>query len=291
MYIMKKLTPFYYNEWLGNKPNFPYNVNLHTIEDSYQSHRHSFLEFFYVFEGTGTQVINGKSHPLNPGTFSVILPYQFHEFHADKESPIKLFNCSMKFETIFGSGATSDELKNLLFLNEFELSPYVTYEDKTAQKLFDIFIEMRNEFENTGLWSNLILTAKVYELLVLFDRKRRLHLNPNLLAGSKKENKIWDVLYYIHQNYMNDLSLVGLSKTFYLNSSYLSTALNKYMGKNFKSFLNEIRIIHACRLLCSTDLSVTDIAYEVGFKSYSSFCRVFVSLKKMSALDFRKHSL
>ncbi len=98
----------------------------------------------------------------------------------------------------------------------------------------------------------------------------------------------WQLVYYVHKNYNQNIDLKTLSKEFHLSPSYISQLFKKLVGSNFHNFLIEVRLQHACSLLLSTDKPVTDIALEVGFDSYSTFARVFHKHKGMSALEFRK---
>ncbi|PKA14863.1 helix-turn-helix domain-containing protein [Leptospira haakeii] len=73
-----------------------------------------------------------------------------------------------------------------------------------------------------------------------------------------------------------DLSLASLADELGLSSHQLSELINQEMGKNFSAFVNEYRIREACELLTKNkESSVLDIAYEVGFRSKTSFHRAF----------------
>lgn len=73
-----------------------------------------------------------------------------------------------------------------------------------------------------------------------------------------------------------DLSLASLADDLGLSSHQLSELINQEMGKNFPAFVNEYRIREACELLSKNkDSSILDIAYEVGFRSKTSFHRAF----------------
>ena len=284
---MAKITPFYFSEWTGIKPEIPFCLDIHEINGIYKNHRHVFIELNYIIDGTGTEIINGKSHPLRPGTLNLILPYQTHEIHTNKNEVIKLFNCTMMLEVFFGPNKIGTDINIILFKNEEELSPFVNFEGENAQRVLGIFKDMKHEFDNNQIWYDLMFKSKIAELLVLFDRQRRLISNTLNRDIIKNDNNIWDIIYYIHKHYSEDISLGSLAKYFYINSSYLSTQFKKFIGISFKAFLNEIRILYACSLL-SSNIPVTQIAFDTGFKSYSSFCRAFMQNKKMSAVEYRK---
>lgn len=83
------------------------------------------------------------------------------------------------------------------------------------------------------------------------------------------------VLYYIAQNYKEDLKLTDLSKAFNLNYYYISAYFNQEMKEGFNDYLNRIRIRQACILLEETDMPISQVGSEVGYSDHSYFCRVF----------------
>ena len=286
---MIKKAPFCYEEWEALKDNFPFNIQIHKIEGFFENHRHNFLEFFLVFEGYGFEIINGVSHPIKPGTFALILPYQAHELHSNEGSSLKLYNISMRLDMFFGQGNIASGLNEILFRNSGDLSPHVHFEGKMFERVLEIFKIMKSESDRALIWDTLMFKSKIIELLVLFDRER--FPDPvKSITEQRQDQKggIWDVVYYIHNNYADNITLSSLAEHFYLSTSYLSALFKKTMGQNFLEFLTDIRILHACSLLSSTDLSVTQIAFDVGFGSYSSFSRVFLEQKGMSAVEYRK---
>lgn len=180
----------------------------------------------------------------------------------------------------------------MLFKDDEELPPCVNFEGEDSERILNIFSEIKYEFNNDFIWHDLLFKSKLIELLVLFDRKRRKKATNVMAKSSQVKSKgIWDVVYYIHHHYAEEITLNSLSAHFYINTSYLSTLFKKTVGKSFVNFLNEIRLLHSCRLLSTTNLPITQIAYESGFKSYCSFSRVFHEHKNMSAASYRKENI
>ncbi|EIE02191.1 helix-turn-helix domain-containing protein [Leptospira licerasiae] len=86
-----------------------------------------------------------------------------------------------------------------------------------------------------------------------------------------------------------DLSLASLADELGLSSHQLSELINQEMGKNFSAFVNEYRIREACELLSKNkDSSILDIAYEVGFRSKTSFHRAFQKEVGVPPSEFRE---
>ena len=84
------------------------------------------------------------------------------------------------------------------------------------------------------------------------------------------------VLAHINQNYNKDISLKELAENiFFMNHTYLSHLIREKTGKNYSSYLRELRIRHAKELLRDPNLSITDVASFSGYNDSSQFIQVF----------------
>lgn len=279
---------------LDNQTTKPIILDFRTLTKPYPAHRHHFLEFSYVVSGEGTETINGKEHQMKPGTFTLLLPYQIHKIYTEPVNPLQIYNCNISLEALFGRNKISIELNNMLFEPGDELPSYIYLSNNKAQKMKELLQNMVKENDNDMVWRELSLMGKLVNVFVLFDRARRQsskmeNKNHKYYNDNNKLNKnIWNIIYYIHRNYHQDITLQQLSDKFSVSTAYLSTSFKKYLGENFLSFLNDIRVKHACALLASSEMQITDIALEVGFNSYGSFSRVFRQKKDMNATEYRR---
>ncbi len=103
---------------------------------------------------------------------------------------------------------------------------------------------------------------------------------------SKLETHMLDQKPYLNPM----LTLKELALQVSLSPRYLSQIVNEYAHQNFYDFVNRYRIEEAKRLLSdrSAGLNVTEILYEVGFNSKSSFNTAFKQLTGVSPSQFKK---
>lgn len=88
-----------------------------------------------------------------------------------------------------------------------------------------------------------------------------------------------------------DLSLEALSKEFFLDRSYISRLFRKKLGISYVEFISAQRVSPACEMLSKTSKSITEIAYDCGFRNQSSFNRVFLAQRGMTPTEYRKKQL
>ena len=273
----------------NTKDTFPINVSINKIESFYPAHRHDFLEFSLILEGKGVEIINGKRQELMPGVCSFILPYQIHEIHAELNHPIKLYNCAFNtyyVQTLFkGFWFYRFIIRRFYPIRETIVNSFRLCKRNNFTSILN---QMRREFEESKEWSNVLLESKLIELLIIFERNRQKSLVKSRNESIQCNKNIWEIIFYIHSNFHEDLSLTYLANKFHISVSYLSELIKQHMGENFVSLLNEIRIRHACSLLVSTELPVSTVAMEVGYNSFKTFSRVFRKLKQTTPTLYRE---
>jgi AraC-like DNA-binding protein len=87
----------------------------------------------------------------------------------------------------------------------------------------------------------------------------------------------------------SDLKLPVLAAELDVSINHLSQAINQCFGKNFYSFVNDLRIDHVKKALCAVNtraVSIVDIAKESGFRSKSCFYAVFRKKLNMTPMQF-----
>ncbi|GLX70580.1 response regulator transcription factor [Paenibacillus glycanilyticus] len=92
---------------------------------------------------------------------------------------------------------------------------------------------------------------------------------------------------YIDSHLDDDLSLVRLAETVYLNPTYLSRLFKMQTGQGISEYTAELRLTKSCDLLKFSKLKVQDIAMKVGFDSATSFGRFFKREMNMTPQEYR----
>ncbi|HOJ09745.1 MAG TPA: helix-turn-helix domain-containing protein [Clostridiales bacterium] len=95
------------------------------------------------------------------------------------------------------------------------------------------------------------------------------------------------VKQYIEKNYMNNISLSSVSECFGYNSSYFSRLFKENLGVNFLDYMYQIRIEKAKILLATTNITIQEIAEQVGFTNRISFERCFKKFIEINPGEYR----
>lgn len=93
---------------------------------------------------------------------------------------------------------------------------------------------------------------------------------------------------YIEKNYHRDISLDDVSGYVNISPYYLSHIFKEVTGTSFSTYLIQIRIREAQKLLMTTDMSVSRISYLVGYRDPNYFSRIFKRVVGKSPNRFRE---
>lgn len=97
-----------------------------------------------------------------------------------------------------------------------------------------------------------------------------------------------DAVSYIASNYHENITLESISGILYLNKCYFCTLFKEQMGKNFSTYLNEVRIEKSKELLKNKELSILEIAHAVGYNNQTYFNSLFKKHTNITPLQYRK---
>lgn len=90
-------------------------------------------------------------------------------------------------------------------------------------------------------------------------------------------------------SHISDITLETAAESFGFNPSYFSVRFKKITGINFKEYLINYKIDCAKQLLESTNRTISDIAFTLGYQSVDHFSKTFHNKVGLNPSDFRKN--
>ncbi|MDZ5001201.1 helix-turn-helix domain-containing protein, partial [Clostridium perfringens] len=106
-----------------------------------------------------------------------------------------------------------------------------------------------------------------------------------------KVGKLKEVIKYIQTNYKNPITIKELADIAQYSEYHFLRFFKSQTGKTCTQYINYFRIQKATLLLFNTNLSITEIAYEVGFGDVSYFIKTFKKFLSISPTKYRKTNL
>ena len=100
--------------------------------------------------------------------------------------------------------------------------------------------------------------------------------------------KFGTVLKYIDNNYMYDITLDELADVAGYSKYHFSRIFKQYNSMSYIQYINARRTKAAEQLLFEPDIPITEVAMRSGFKSLTTFNRIFKDIKHCTPTDFKK---
>lgn len=165
--------------------------------------------------------------------------------------------------------------------------------DKEERTLNGIIEHIKQEYHaNTDKFSQGIIISHLETLLNYSER----FYERQFIIRKISNHKILNRLEALLNDYfsMDDLALKGLptvqyiAATLNISPKYLGSLLKVLTGQSTQQHIHEKLIEKAKEKLSTTELSVSEIAYELGFEHPQSFSKLFKSKTRLSPLEFRQ---
>ncbi|WP_068607311.1 helix-turn-helix domain-containing protein [Paenibacillus swuensis] len=99
-----------------------------------------------------------------------------------------------------------------------------------------------------------------------------------------------DVAAYIHQHYDQPDVYEQVKGTFHYSTAYLTRCMKQMYGYTLVDYLQQYRIRQATAMLKESKYSITEVAYQVGYRNYSHFTKCFVKYTGLIPKSYRKLS-
>jgi AraC-like DNA-binding protein len=136
-----------------------------------------------------------------------------------------------------------------------------------------------------------IFNGKFIESVIPFIKYQRTGLSRQFSMDLKHQ-----LMYLMDKDkpYLNnELRLNNLADMLNLSRNHTSQVINEHFNLSFFDFINKYRIEEAFRLLEKLDdsLTITDIAYEVGFNNRVSFYNTFKKTTGITPLEYRENAI
>ena len=164
--------------------------------------------------------------------------------------------------------------------------------DKEEKSIIALLENMAQECRNNlDKFSGPVIIAQLELLLTYADR----FYQRQFLTRQKSSHTILDRLEALLDDYFrNEVLLMGgmptvqyVASSLNVSAGYLSSLLSTLTGKSTQHYLQDRLIEHAKAQLSTTDYSVSEIAYGLGFEHPQSFSRLFKAKTSLSPLKFR----
>ena len=174
---------------------------------------------------------------------------------------------------------------------DYAVNEALILSEDEQQTIETIFIQLHKELSlPIDNFSQQVWIANIELMLTHCDRYYNRQFITRKTVSSELLNRVEDILnkYFESDQANNGLpSAQFLAEELNLSSKYLSDCLKQLTGSTMQQLIHEKLIERAKERLSTTQLSVSEIAYQLGFDYPQSFSKLFKTKTRQTPLEFR----
>ncbi len=251
------------------------DFRLFHIQDQGQnkidSHYHEFHKILFLISGGGGYFIAGKRYALAPGDLVLIGKHEIHrpDFTPNVKNERIILYISPEFLE-----ATSSSSCRLSQCFTKECDHVLRPDEKRRKFLHSILSDVERELSADRFGSEILSSSMLLHLLVeiarnLFDQKIQ---KPSPVLPKSK--CMQELLTYLDTHLTEDLTIEKLAEKFYISRFHMMRRFREETGTTIHAYLSEHRLLLA-RDLIENGSPATQVCFQCGFGSYSSFSRAY----------------
>ncbi|MGV8878791.1 MAG: AraC family transcriptional regulator [Sphingobacteriaceae bacterium] len=158
---------------------------------------------------------------------------------------------------------------------------------KIKQEIKDELAAIMKQLECATGFKRIALLCSCLSLLEMSKAFQTLSTQQLSLLTNKSKDRIERVIKFTIDTFRKPITMDEVSKIAGLSKPAFCTYFKKSTKKTYISFLNEIRIGYACKLLMDSPLNITEICYDSGYNSLANFNKQFLKVKKITPSRYR----
>lgn len=285
--FFKYLTPSEEDRDWGLYLNVAGKANI-KLRSEYPSHKHPNGYFFtwekgrilheyqinYITEGGGVYENDSGKYRIKPGSLLFTRPGVWHRYRPNRNSGW--------VENYIGfNGSIADNILNNVFFSQLKPVTFIGNMEEIIDSYYRVYELVQDEkpgFQQIS--ASLIM--KLLGIIISVEKQRD-------FAESHIEKIIKKACMMIRENIEKDIDFIHFAEINNIGYSHFRKMFKKYTGIPPIQYQLGLKILRGREILLSSNKSVKEICYELGFQSVYYFSRVFKKKVGVSPTEIRKH--
>jgi len=226
-------------------------------------HKHYFMEFHWVFSGEETISLPDESRQIRlmPGQI-LLLPRGIYHGVTTNGGTVGRMCFNFSAEPLEKGSSTIWELYQ-------NIREVLLFEDPAVNVFMEQCRRLATQPQGpmTRVQQGMLLLSVVLQLL---DSRSDARIQP-VSEGAHTLRQKWIIEEYIERTFTDSTGIEGLAQALYLSQRQTRTLVRRFMGEDYKSIIIRRRMELAEIYLRDPEKSLEEIAWLVGYRSYSGF--------------------
>ncbi len=249
-------------------------------QNNTQAHRHTHEEILISIKGDAEHIVDFNTTTLKSPFVSFVTKGKSHHLRPKKDTESEgyaiLFQSEFVSETIFQLYHLFYDNAHIMFSNNREFERIITLcellEKETQQEEPDYSI----------------IRSLLSALLSIIEAKKRKALEDS--SVNKQEQPFAKFLQILEENFHRPVGVSFYADKLFMSSRNLNLICNQVLQKSVSDIIQTRKLTEAKSLLATTNKSIYEIGFELGYKEKAYFSSVFKKRTGQTPSEFRKET-
>jgi AraC-like DNA-binding protein len=260
----------------------PFMDSIARNPERLRPHLHEFFQIF-ILHGSARVMHDFVEFKALGTTIVFMSPGQIH---TARPSPgLRGTTVSFTQEFFDGSSPPPSRLLDFDFFFPAEIRPWLSVPPASEKEILPLFRDLQNEFDRGLPGAVDVLRATLHILLVRVSRLYAKKRPPRAISRASQLARQFQLS--VERHFREERSLAEYARELGVSTNHLHDVVREVTGHSAGEILRQRRLLDAKRLLSHTDLSVSEIGYQLGFRDPSYFSRFFRQAAGLTPAEFR----
>ena len=263
----------------------------HNADWNWQNVSSPFIRIFYVLQGEALLHLPQSDVALHPGHLYIIPAYTVHSYEC--HGPFHLyylhvyegFKNDMNIQEVYDlpTEVEATEVTEHLFKYICEQQPEarLPHADPSSYDTSAQISRYLERYRNMALWQKMELRGAMLMIVSHFLRQA----TPRVWTGDDRMKR---VLGYIHNRICESIDLEELAQIANVSKPYLIKLFRHEFGFSPIQYINNKKVERAQLLLYTTNMTIKEVAYTLGFNDQNYFIRMFHKVEGVTPQEYRR---
>jgi len=234
-----------------------------------------------------------QQYDFDSGVLTFVSPLQFLKIEIDQEAVVEPTGWLLLIHPDFlWNTALAKKIKSYDFF-QYAANEALFLSDKEEKVIVDILHNIEKEYRsNIDKFSQELIVAQLEMLLIYSER----FYERQFITRKKTNYELLERFEQILLQYFKSRkplvsgipTVKSIAKEMNISPNYLGTLLRLHTKQNTQQHIQNKLIDYAKERLSTTDLSISEIAYELGFEHPQSFSKLFKRKTNQTPLEFKQ---
>ena len=264
-----------------------------TLEEHLQKHRfiqkphkHDFYMVLLVTEGYGSHTIDFIKYEVRPGMVFFLSPGQVHSWQLPADAKGFILFFALDFYLL---GFSHKKLLDFPFFNVL-LRPFLVLPEPEMRQATDTARQIEQE-RRLLQWNAADLIRNLLDILLIKLSRSYQAQHVQQLPTPHHYSFLQQLFGLVEQHFREHKPVSFYARQLHVTQKQLNEHCRQSLGKTTSEVIQNRIILEARRLLIHSDLTVTQIAAELGYFDNSYFSRFYKKHTGETAEQFRKGNL